>query len=223
MAKILLVEDDQDFADMVKDWLSNESHTVEACYDGAAALELIKSYNYDLLVLDRQLPGVSGIQLCQAYRKAGGLSPIIMLTGLGEITDKTDGFDSGADDYLTKPCDLRELSARVRALLRRPAKFDGEVLKVAHLSLNADSRVVQVAGKKVDLLPKEVALLEFFMRHPDRVFNQDAILAHVWTSESEAGPETVRTWIKRLRKKIDVDDTSIIQTIYGVGYKLSTE
>ncbi len=223
MAKILLVEDDQAFAGVVTDWLTNENHIVETCYDGTSALELLKSFGFDLLILDWQLPGLSGVELCKAYRALNGLSPVIMLTGLGDITDKTTGFDSGADDYVTKPCDLREISARIRALLRRPAKFDGEVLKVAHLSLNSDSRVVEVAGKKVELLPKEVALLEFFMRHPDRVFNQDAILAHVWTSESDVGPETVRTWIKRLRKKIDVDDKSLIQTIYGVGYKLNSE
>lgn len=220
MAKILVVEDDEAFAGMVTDWLGRDNHVVEVCHDGLSANELMKSHGFDLLVLDWQLPGISGVDLCQSYRKMGGSSPVIMLTGLNDINDKTTGFDSGADDYLTKPCDLRELSARIRALLRRPASFNGEVLKVAHLSLNTDSLKVEVAGKPVDLLPKELALLEFFMRHPDRVFSQDAILAHVWTSESDVGPETVRTWIKRLRKKIDFDDRSAIQTIYGVGYKL---
>jgi DNA-binding response OmpR family regulator len=222
MAKILLVEDDEAFAAIVTDWLGRENHTVDVCHDGDSGLEITKSFRFDLIVLDWQLPGLSGVEVCQSYRKNGGVSPVIMLTGLGSIDNKTSGFDSGADDYLTKPCDLRELSARIRALLRRPAQIEEEVLKVAHLSLNTKSLVAEVAGKKVELLPKELALLEFFMRHPDRVFSQDAILAHVWKSDSEAGPETVRTWIKRLRKKIDVDDKSAIQTIYGVGYKLTS-
>ena len=119
MAKILLVEDDEAFAAVVSDWLGRENHTVDVCHDGTSGLEMTKSFSFDLIILDWQLPGLSGVEVCQGYRSNGGVSPVIMLTGLGSIDDKTRGFDSGADDYVTKPCDLRELSARVRALLRR--------------------------------------------------------------------------------------------------------
>lgn len=224
MAKILLVEDDVEFSEMVQDWLAREHHTVEICADGADGLAMVKAYSYDVLIFDWNLPGMSGVELCQAFRKLGGTTPVIMLTGLGDIDNRTVGLDAGADDYLAKPCDLRELSARVRALLRRPVKYQGEVLKFAHLTLLPSTFEAHVDGEKVELLPKEFALLEFFMRHPGRVFNQDEIIAHVWTSDSSVGPESVRTWIKRLRQKIDKDkNKSVIQSIYGVGYKLAKE
>ncbi|MBS1992097.1 MAG: response regulator transcription factor [Cyanobacteria bacterium SZAS LIN-3] len=224
MAKILLAEDDVTFAEMVRDWLERDHHVVEMCHDGNDALERLKLYGYDALILDWQMPGMSGVDLLKAYRDQGGIAPVLMLTGRDSVANKMTGLDGGADDYLTKPCDLREVSARLRALLRRPSHFQGTVLTVAHLTLNPESFAVTVDGKPVELMPKEFALLEFFMRNPNRVFNQEAILAHVWKAENEVGPETVRVWVKRLRKKIDIDpDNSIIQSIYGLGYKLVDE
>lgn len=224
MAKILLVEDDRAFSEMVLDWLAREHHTVEICNDGTDGLAMLKSYSYDLLIFDWNLPGMSGVALCQAFRNLGGTTPVIMLTGMDDVENKMVGLDSGADDYLCKPCDLRELSSRVRALLRRPVAYKGEVLKFEHLTLFPGTYELKVDGAPVELLPKEFALLDFFMRHPGRVFNADEIIAHVWTSDSSVGPESVRTWIKRLRGKIDRDkEKSLIQSIYGVGYKLAKD
>lgn len=224
MAKILVVDDDENFAQMVVDWLESEHHTVERCNNGLDGLQMVEQFTYDLLVLDWNMPEMSGVELCSAYRAKGGASPVLMLTALGAVENKMTGLDAGADDYICKPCDLREVSARVRALLRRPTAYEGEVLKFAYLTLKPSSFELEVDGKNVKLLPKEFALIEFFMRHPNRAFSADEILSHVWKSEATAGPETVRTWIMRLRQKIAIDGgKSLIQSIYGVGYKLSQD
>lgn len=223
MAKILLVEDDRDLAGMVFDWLKFEHHLVEMVHDGQEGLELVQSYDYDIIVLDWELPNVSGVDILRQYRSGGGMTPILMLTGKGAVHEKEAGLDSGADDYLTKPFHMKELSARVRSLLRRPPQVTGNVLTAGLLSLEPSTYRVTKNGADLQLLPKEFALLEFLMRHPNQVFSAEALLDRVWKSESDVSPETVRTCLKRLRKKIDVEgEASIIQTLHGVGYKLAT-
>ena len=159
--------------------------------------------------------------MLEEFRASGGNAPVLMLTGKDSISDKELGLDTGADDYLTKPFHGKELTARIKALLRRPPNLVSDVLKVGDLVLErADFRVTR-NGQEVRLLPKEFALLEFFMRYPNRVFSAEALLERVWVSESEATVDAVTSCIKRLRKKLEIDgDKSPISTVHGVGYKL---
>jgi DNA-binding response OmpR family regulator len=221
MAKILVVEDDPELAQLVSAWLKNEHHTVESVADGKEALERLKFYSYDVAILDWMLPGMNGPEVCREFRSAGGITPILMLTAKRNVDDKEQGLDSGADDYLTKPFELKELSARIRALLRRPANLSSSVLKIGYLELEPKSLKVKIIDQEIDLLPKEFALLQFFMRHPGQIFNAEALLDRVWASDSDASPEAVRTHIKRLRKKITVaGHPSLLSTVHGAGYKL---
>jgi len=223
MAKILLVEDDRDLAGMVLDWLKFDHHLVEAVHAGDEAEDMIKAYQFDVIILDWELPKVSGVEILRNFRNTGGQTPVLMLTGKTNIQEKELGLDAGADDYLTKPFHMKELSARLRALLRRPAATVGNVLKARSLALEPNNFRVTKNGADIQLLPKEFALLEFLMRHSDQVFSADALLDRVWKSESDVSPETVRTCLKRLRRKIDAEgEQSIIQTLHGVGYKLSS-
>jgi DNA-binding response OmpR family regulator len=147
-----------------------------------------------------------------------------MLTGKHDIEDKEEGFNAGADDYLTKPFDIKELSARIRALLRRPTNVYDNILSIRNVSLDPNNHIVTKDGAPIKLTPKEFAVLEFFMRNPNKVFKADALLDHIWNSEAGSGPETVRTCIKRLRRQIDMPDVpSIIENVHGVGYKLAAE
>ncbi len=224
MAKILLVEDDPQLVKKIKDWLVHEKYVVEAVQDGDQALGLLETYEYDIVVLDWQLPGMEGIDVLRKYRAGGGKCPIIMLTGKSEIEEKETGFDSGADDYLTKPFAPKELSARIRALLRRPAEYVGNKLTAGNLVLETDTRRLYKDGKEVELLAMEMALLEFFMKHPNQVFSHDAILDRVWKSDSFTSTEVVRTYVKTLRRKIDVEGKeSKIRTVFGVGYRFEPE
>ncbi|MBS1989747.1 MAG: response regulator transcription factor [Cyanobacteria bacterium SZAS LIN-2] len=221
MAKILVVEDDKDLAENIEDWLKHESYTVEVAHTAELASELLATFFYDLLVLDWNLPGASGVELVKMYRAGGGLTSVLMITGKETVKDKEIGLDAGADDYLTKPFHLRELSARVRALLRRPRNALATVLSAGDISLDSATRQVKKGEQVIDLMPKEYALLEFFLRHPNQVFDQDAIIDHLWHSEKGVGIETVRTNIMRLRKKIDGDsEDSLIKNLRGQGYKL---
>lgn len=208
---------------MVVEWLSDEGHVVETAEDGNTGLDLLKFYSYDLAVIDWELPHLSGPEICRTYRSGGGQAPILMLTGKSEIVDKQAGFASGADDYLTKPFDPRELSARLMAILRRPAVRLDPVLKVRDIELETGNHVVRQNGKQIHLMPKEFVLLEFFMRHPNQPFSPEAILDRLWESASEVSPELIKVYIARLRKKIQVEgQPPLIVTVHGVGYKLST-
>jgi DNA-binding response OmpR family regulator len=221
MAKILVIEDDLGLSRMVKDWLTFEHHMVETADNGKDGLEKLQYYQYDVIVMDWELPEMTGIEICKQYRSSGGKTPILMLTGKGTIVDKETGFDAGADDYLTKPFHMKELSVRLRALLRRVGgNLTGDELKYRDIVIEPANHRATRNGKDLQLLPKEFALLEFLMRHPSQVFSAEALLSRVWSSESDATIDAVSTCIKRLRKKVDVDgETSIIKTVHGVGYK----
>jgi DNA-binding response OmpR family regulator len=223
MAKILFVEDDANLAEMVLEWLKFEHHSVEWVKDGRSGLDQLRFGGYDVAIIDWNVPTVSGLDICKEHRAAGGTTPIIMLTAMNTVANKETGLDSGADDYLTKPFSVKELAARIRALLRRPSSATSNILKAQKLTLDPSKHKVTKNGADLHLLPKEFALLEFFMRHPEEVFSSDALLQRVWHSESEATSEAVRTCLKRLRKKIDETDDeaqSIIQTIPRIGYRL---
>jgi two-component system OmpR family response regulator len=220
MAKILVVEDEALLARKVKDWLVHEKYIVELVANGEDALGLLETYEYDAVVLDWMLPGLSGLEVLKRFRAGGGTTPIIMLTGLAEIEEKEIGLDTGADDYLTKPFAPKELSARIRALLRRPREFTGNQLIAGNLVFEVEANRVLKDGEEIQLLPLERALLEFFMRHPNQVFNQEAILDRVWKSDTFSSTDVVRTYVKTLRRKIDTQgQESKIRTVFGVGYK----
>jgi DNA-binding response OmpR family regulator len=221
MAKILLVEDDQAVAQAVVDALEFERHLVECVFDGNEGFERLNAFPYDLAVLDWGLPGKLGIDICREFRSKGGKTPILMLTGKGEMESKLEGFESGVDDYLAKPFNLRELLARVKALLRRPENIHNDFIEVRGYKLNIKLGKVTVHNREVSLLAKELALLEFLMRHQDHIFSVDDLLDRVWHSDSESSEDAVRQCVTRLRKKIDVDgQPSLITTVKGLGYKI---
>ena len=222
MAKILLVEDDEQLANTLLAWLKKEQNIVEHVGTGNAALDMLRHYQYDVVILDWELPDLSGVNVCRQIRDEGCPVPVLMLTGKATLNDKETGLDSGCDDYLTKPFEYRELAARLRALLRRPSSFTGVVLNVGNVSVQPDIQRVTRDGVEVDLSKLEYALLEFLMRHAGQVFSPDAILVKVWSADSGASIDTVRTYIKTLRKKLsNSSGNSIIRTVFGVGYKVT--
>jgi DNA-binding response OmpR family regulator len=223
VAKILLVEDDGDLAKTIADFLGREKHTVEIVHDGLDGAEMLKFNNFDVLVLDWDLPGISGVEILARYRAAGGKAPTIMLTGRQKMDEKEEGLDSGADDYLTKPFSLRELSARIRALLRRPTELVGNVLKVQDITLDPEKHRVTKGDVEIKLTPKDFALLEFFMRHPDELFAVETIVSRVWLQDEEASPDALRVAIRRLRKafgETGESGDSVIENVARVGYRL---
>lgn len=221
MAKILFAEDEKALADVVIDWLSSQQFMVDHVDNGKEAYERLKFYQYDAAVLDWNMPGMEGIDVCKSYRASGGSIPILMLTGKREIDDKEAGLDAGADDYLTKPFHMKELSARIRALLRRPGGVVSKQLKARDITLDPEQHKVTKGGVEVNLLPKEFALLEFLLRHPAQVFTAEALIERVWPTDSDSSSGAIRTYVNRLRAKIDTkDEPSIITTVHGIGYRL---
>ena len=181
---------------------------------------MMETYTYDAIVLDWGLPDGTGLDLISTYRTGGGAAPILMLTGRSQTSDKEEGLDGGADDYLTKPFQLRELTARLRALMRRPSVLVNEVLRGGNLELDVLKHELWKDGEPVKLFPQEFALLETLMRKPGVVHTTESLINHVWKSEAGASGETVRTSVLRLRRKIDTTgEPSWIENVHGVGYK----
>lgn len=221
MGKILLVEDDLNLTGVVTDLLAVDLHRVEHVASGLDGQQMLAMYGYDLIILDWELPAVSGVDICKKFRAGGGTTPILILTGKGSADDKEVGLDAGADDYLTKPFNGKELRARVRALLRRPSAFSGGTLSCGDLLLDPVKFFVSRNGSEIRLAAREFALLEFFLRHPGQPFTAEALLARVWLSEEECSLEAVRMCIKRLRTKLDLPGSPpMIVNIHGAGYKL---
>ena len=219
MAKILIIDDDVDLSKRIRDWLVHEKYTVEIANTGADALQLLKSYPYDLVILDWELPDMDGISICRTFRLSGASTPILMLSGRSKVEEKITGLDTGVDDYLTKPFNLKELTSRLRALLRRPPTMPSDELKNGTLTMNVNAGQVTRGDEQIHLSPKEFALLEFLMRHPGKVFPSKALLDAVWTAESGAGEDTVRTYVKTLRRKITGEDNYCpLRTMSGLGY-----
>lgn len=224
MAKILVVDDNAELSDDIREWLTADKYIVDCCSDGVEALQYLHTYEYDAIVLDWTMPKFSGVEVCKQYRSTGGKTPILMLTGRRTVDDKESGLDAGADDYLTKPFELRELSARLRALIRRAAKAPANVLAFGNIQLDKENHLVSKDGQEIKLMPKEFAILELMMAFPNKVFSAEALIERIWSSESDASPEIVRKNINRLRKQIDSEGTtSIIRTVHGVGYGLDTK
>jgi DNA-binding response OmpR family regulator len=225
VAKILIVEDDQAIASVIKAALASEHITADHCKTGLEATAALKITDYELLILDWNLPGsASGLEICQQYRDIGGNKPVMLLTARESTNNKVQAFDAGADDYLVKPFDTEELIARVKALLRRPVEMKAKILTIDNLKLDSNTFRVYKDGKIVDLLPKEFAILELLMSNIDHYFTAEAILNRVWQSDSTTSIDSVRTFIKTLRKKLleaSSEQNWDIENKRGLGYRLS--
>ncbi len=227
MTKILIVDDDKNICELLKLYLEKEGFLVSVCHDGAAALDHRSAEEPDLMLLDIMLPGMDGWQVCREVRKTSNL-PIIMLTAKGETFDKVLGLELGADDYIVKPFDNKEVVARVKAVLRRTmhAAPDAEVKEVNfdQLRVNMTRYELTVAGKKVDTPPKELELLFHLASNPNRVFTRDQLLDEVWGFEYFGDSRTVDVHIKRLREKLEgVSEQWGLKTVWGVGYKFEAK
>ena len=220
--RILVVDDEKTLVKGMKFNLENEGYEVEGAYDGAAALELAREGRFDLLILDVMMPEMDGIEACMKIREFSNV-PIIMLTAKSEDADKLMGFESGADDYLTKPFNILELKARVRALLRRAAgvqRSQGSLLTVGKITLNTEERVAIRHGETVDLTAKEYDLIELLMRNPRRVYSRENLMNVVWGYTYAGDYRTVDVHIRRLREKLEENpaEPDHIMTKWGVGY-----
>ncbi len=229
MIKILVTDDEKDIVELISYNLEKEGFSILKAYDGEAALRLVQLHKPDLLILDLMLPSLSGIDVCKAIRNnpATASLPIIMVTAKADETDKIIGLEIGADDYITKPFSIKELIARVRAILRRLRDDNKKQLKETFsycgLKIDYASYEVTVNGKKITLSPTEVKLLFFFTQHPGRVYSRDQILDNVWGHDTFVTPRAVDVHIKRLRSQIekDIDNPQYIITVRGVGYKFN--
>lgn len=222
--RILIIEDDYKIAHAIKRGLEQESYAVDISLNGKDGLGSALTINYDLIILDRMLPEVDGIKICQILREKKMTAPILILTAKDKIEDRVAGLNAGADDYLVKPFAFEELLARVRALLRRPQKVATSILHVGDLELNNLTFEVKRGNKKLKLSSKEFALLEYLMRNAGRILTKDNIIAHVWDYDADILPNTVEVFIGYLRNKIDKpfkNKPTLIQTVRGFGYKIA--
>lgn len=217
-----MVEDEHKIAQALKRGLEQERYAVDLAFDGEEGLASAQAEQYDLIVLDRMLPGKDGVTICQELRKAGNHTPILMLTAKDHVRDRVQGLDAGADDYVVKPFSFEELLARMRALLRRPHEAAHTVLEVADLQLDPANYTVIRAGTPITLSNKEFALLEYLMRNTGRVLSKETIMNHVWDFDADILPNTVEVYIGYLRNKIDkpFNAPSLIHTRRGFGYTL---
>lgn len=221
--RILIVEDEHKIANSIKKGLEQESYAVDVTYTGTDGFDLASTEDYDVIVLDILLPGMDGVTICRKLRSDSIHTPILMLTAKGQTTDKVEGLDAGADDYLTKPFAFEELLARIRALVRRPRKAVGTTLRVEDLTLDTLSYEVRRSEKVIRLSSREFALLEYLMRHPNSTLTKDQIIGHVWNYDADILPNTVEVYIGYLRNKLDKPfphTLALIHTIRGFGYKL---
>ncbi|MEG0321654.1 MAG: response regulator transcription factor [Oscillospiraceae bacterium] len=223
--KILVVDDEKVLVKGIKFNLETEGYEVTVGYDGQEAVELAKKDSFDLIILDLMMPKIDGLQACMQIREFSTV-PIIMLTARSEDTDKIIGFESGADDYITKPFNILELKARIRAMLRRSGagekKLPESRLEREHIALDTNERAVWKDGAPIELTAKEFDLLEFFMRNPGRVYSRESLLNVVWGYEYEGEYRTVDVHMRRLREKLEHDPANpeLLLTKWGVGYYL---
>jgi DNA-binding response OmpR family regulator len=225
--KILIVEDEQKIADTLKFGLSEHGYHVEVAYDGSIGERIFTSRPFDLVILDINLPGVNGYTLCKLIRRRNQAIPIIMLTSMGTLNDKIEGYDAGADDYLVKPFEFRELLLKIRVLLKRTMKQHlpvGNILRANDLELNLDSMEVKRGDKKISLTAKELQLLEYLLRNKNRVVSRVDIAINVWDMSFDTNTNVIDVYINYLRNKIDKPfDDKLIQTQVGLGYVLKEQ
>ncbi|CDT07272.1 Response regulator MprA [Sphingobacterium sp. PM2-P1-29] len=225
--KILIVEDDHRVAELIKRGLEEQGFLTTLAYDGLSGKKLSSQDHFDLVITDIILPKMDGLDLCKYLRQTNPDLPIIMLTALGTTDDKVEGFDAGADDYLVKPFEMRELLVRIRALLKRNQKNSGNIsgiLAYADLEMNLHTKIVKRNQQQINLTPKEFKLLAYLMQNPDRVLSRVEIADKVWETHFDTGTNFIDVYINYLRKKIDRNfDHKLIHTKSGMGFILKTE
>ncbi len=225
-AKLLVVDDDPNICDMLKLYFENEGYKVRTAYDGAEGLNSFKLYDPDLVLLDIMMPRKDGWQVCREIREISS-KPVIMITAKGDVIDKVLGLELGADDFIVKPFDMKELSARIKAVLRRYNAHkkieDDEVVRFENLEISLKKYELKLCGKAVDIPPKELELLYFLASNCNRVFTRDQLLDKVWGFDYLGDSRTVDVHVKRLREKLEgVSDKWELKTVWGVGYKFKT-
>ncbi len=218
--KILLVDDETELTDPLSKVLFHEGYQVDVADNGRDGSELAQKNNYDLLILDWMLPEKSGLEICQEMRSRSLNTPVLFLTAKDTIDDRVLGLDAGADDYIIKPFELRELLARVRALLRRVPHADQNKLKIADLELDLENQSAYRGGKIINLSQKEFELLTFLMRHRDQLLTHEAIYSYLWKNEGKPSSNVLAALMRLLRRKIEIkNQPTLIHTIYGKGYR----
>lgn len=221
--RILVVEDEHRIANTIKKGLEQERYAVDVAYTGTNGFDLAATEDYDLIILDLMLPGMDGLDICKELRKKQIHTPILILTAKGQIQDKVEGLNCGADDYLTKPFSFEELLARSKALTRRPRNSLNVVLEVGDLSLDTHSYEVKRDGKPITISSKEFSLLEYLMRHAGCTLTKEEIISHVWDYDADILLNTVEVYIRNLRRKVDFPfkgRKALIHTVRGFGYKI---
>lgn len=225
--KILIIEDDQRVSELIKRGLEEQGYQTDVAFDGQMGRKLALGNSYDLIITDIILPKINGLDLCKEIRIEKPDMPIVMLTALGTTDDKVEGFDAGANDYLVKPFDFRELHARIRALLKRnidTITSQGSILRYADLELNNQTKVIKRSGVEISLTPKEFKLLEYMMRNSERVLSRIEIAEKVWDTHFDTGTNFIDVYINYLRKKIDKDfKVKLIHTKSGMGFIFKEE
>jgi DNA-binding response OmpR family regulator len=219
MAKLLLIEDEKDLVRVVQEWMDHDHHLVDVAHDGALAVKMLAEHHYDLVILDLGLPDVDGLEIIRDLRERGCKTPIIVVTGRNAIDSKVVCLEGGADDYLTKPFHMKELSCRVRALIRRDAGHAANVLRLSDVTVDLANRLVAKCGSEIKVTPQEFALLDFSIRHPNCSYSTNELLSRVWHTKESLHGDTVRQCVKRLRQKLgDRDGTPLIETT-AAGYR----
>jgi DNA-binding response OmpR family regulator len=222
--RLLLIEDERKVADFIVRGLRAERFAVDVAYDGTSGWEMASTIDYDLIILDLMLPGLSGTELLKRFRRKGGNAAVLVLTARDATADKVENFEAGADDYLTKPFAFAELKVRVRALLRRQPSTRNNVLRVGDLELDRLGQQVRRAGKRIELTSKEYALLEYLASHAGRVLSRTMIIEHVWDESFEGLTNIVDVYVRHLRSKVDDPfPTKLIRTVRGAGYSIGEE
>ncbi|MFB2773490.1 two-component system response regulator RppA [Pelatocladus sp. BLCC-F211] len=222
--RILVVDDEIELTDPLSRVLSREGYSVDAAYDGTSGSQLAQTSNYDLLILDWMLPGKTGLEICQELRRRGLTTPVLFLTAKDTLDDRVEGLDAGADDYLVKPFELRELLARVRALLRRSASQTPETptgrLSVAGLELDPENQVAYRQGRVIELSQKESQLLQYFMENTGKLLTHTQIMQSLWQDHEQPSSNVIAALIRLLRRKIELpEETQLIHSVYGKGYR----
>ena len=219
--RLLGVEDQKDLNEIIVRKLTNEHYSVDACYTGNDALDFIRCAEYDGIILDIMLPGITGIGVLREMRASGNNTPVLLLTAMGTVEDRVAGLDAGADDYLVKPFDFNELLARVRAIVRRGGERAGNVMTSGDLTLDSASRTVTRGGQETKLTAKEFDILEYLMQNQGRVLSRDKLSNHIWNYDYDGGSNVIDVYMYHLRRKIDRDfDEKKIQTVKGAGYMI---
>jgi two-component system copper resistance phosphate regulon response regulator CusR len=217
--RLLIIEDNQKMAGYIKQALERKSYAVDCAFEGTTGEQQALFGQYDLIILDIMVPGKDGLAICRSLREEDVVTPILMLTAKGELDDKVEGLDCGADDYLSKPFELAELLARIRALLRRPTPKIPELLTAGDLCVNTTTYLAQKAGQQLSLTLKEYTVLECLLRNRGGVLTREQLLEHCWDDTFDSFSNIVDVYIKRLRKKLNDTDQRYIKTIRGVGYQ----